>query len=76
MAPRTGGSPLLTGTAARSKNQCHNYVRQLILFHPSLCQWSPTPLPLPLPVDLPPPLPGERMDVRISANLDESGTIG
>jgi hypothetical protein len=60
----------------KAKNQCHNYVRQLILFHPSLCQWSPTPLPLPLPVDLPLPLPGERMDVRTSVNLDESGTIG
>jgi hypothetical protein len=33
-------------------------------------------LPLPLPVDLPPPLLGERMDVRTSANLDGSGTIG
>jgi hypothetical protein len=30
----------------KAKNQCHNYVQQLILFHPSLCQRSPTPLPL------------------------------
>jgi hypothetical protein len=28
----------------KAKNQCPNYVRQLILFHPSVCQRSPTPL--------------------------------